>query len=49
MLSSLLIVPLVSLLTQKSLPSDLDRMFACYNAKVMVPASEILIDSDEEK
>lgn len=49
MLSSLLIVPLVSLLTQKSLPSDPDRMFACYNAKVMVPASEILIDSDEEK
>ena len=49
MLSSLIVVPLVSLLTQKGRPSDVEKMFDCYNTRVMVPAREILIDSEEEK
>ena len=49
MLSSLIIVPLVSAFTQKGVPSDVDKMFDCYNTTVMVPAREILIDSEEGK
>jgi SSS family solute:Na+ symporter len=47
MLASIIIVPLVSLVTQKTSPSGVDEMFSCYNRKVYVPARDIL--TDEEK
>ena len=49
MLASLLLVPFVSLLSRKSLPSDVEGMFECYNQTVMVPAKEILADSEDDK
>lgn len=49
MLASLLIVPFVSLLTGKSLPADVEKMFDCYNQTVMVPVKEILTDEEEDK
>ncbi len=42
MLCGLVIVPVVSLLTQKTRPSGVDEMFACYDKSVTVPASESL-------
>ena len=47
MLASLIIVPLVSLVTQKSKPEGTEEMFSCYNAKVLVPAKDVLTDSAE--
>ena len=44
MLCGLVIVPVVSLLTQKTKPSGVDEMFACYDANVTVPAKESLGD-----
>ena len=44
MLCGLVIVPVVSILTQKSKPSGVDEMFACYDANVTVPAKESLGD-----
>jgi SSS family solute:Na+ symporter len=49
MLASLLLVPFVSLLTRKSLPADVEKMFECYNQTVMVPVKEILTDDEEDK
>ncbi len=46
MLSSLVLVPLVSLFTQKTKPQAVDSMFSCYNKKVLVPASEALTDAE---
>ncbi|MCR5046525.1 MAG: sodium:solute symporter [Treponema sp.] len=44
MLGGLVIVPLVSALTQGSKPKDVDQMFTCYDKQVMVPAREILTE-----
>ncbi|MCR5218677.1 sodium:solute symporter [Treponema sp.] len=46
MLSGLVIVPLVSFFTKKSVPSDADAMFSCYDARVLVPAKDVLTDSE---
>lgn len=46
MLSGLVIVPLVSLVTKKSRPSDTEKMFSCYDAKVLVPAKDVLTESE---
>jgi SSS family solute:Na+ symporter len=45
MLASLVIVPVVSLLTQKTCPSNTDAMFACYDKTVQVPAKEVLSEN----
>lgn len=42
MLGGLIIVPIVSLLTQKSKPEGVDEMFECYNATITVPLSKSL-------
>ena len=42
MLTSLILVPVVSLLTQGSRPKEVDAMFTCYDSKVEVPAREAL-------
>ena len=47
MLASLVIVPVVSLLTQKTKPAEVEQMFACYDTKVMVPAKQILTDEEQ--
>ncbi|MBO6176074.1 MAG: sodium:solute symporter [Treponema sp.] len=47
MLSGLVIVPLVSLFTGKTVPEGTDEMFSCYDAKVLVPAKDVLTDSAE--
>ena len=46
MLAGLVIVPLVSLCTQKSKPADVDKMFTCYDTKVLVPAKDVLTDEE---
>ena len=48
MIGGLILVPLVSLLTAKHAPSDTDKMFSCYDARVSVPAINAL-DSDFKK
>lgn len=48
MLASLVIVPLVSILTRKGIPSKIDDMFACYDTTVMVPVKQVLTDSEEK-
>jgi SSS family solute:Na+ symporter len=45
MLGGLVIVPIVSLFTKAQRPRDTDNIFACYDAKVVVPAKSAL-DSD---
>ena len=42
MIASLIIVPLVSLITPKPDKSDVDKIFACYEEKVIAPAREVL-------
>ncbi len=42
MVGGLVIVPIVSLLTQKSKPQNVDEMFACYDAETTVPLSKSL-------
>lgn len=44
MLGGLVIVPIVSLLTQKSKPESVDSKFECYNAEVTVSAKRALED-----
>ena len=41
---SLLLVPVVSLLTQKSKPEDTEEIFSCYDRMVTVPAGTALED-----
>ncbi len=48
MVSSLVIVPLVSIFTQKGVPEKTDEMFACYDATVMVPVKQVLTDSESD-
>ena len=42
MVGALVIVPIVSLLTQKNKPQNVDEMFACYDAETTVPMSKSL-------
>ncbi len=42
MLGGLIIVPIVSLLTRKTLPSDIDEKFSCYDAKVVTNKKDSL-------
>ncbi len=44
MLGGLIIVPIVSLCTQKKKPENTDTIFACYETKITVPASSSLED-----
>lgn len=44
MLGGLVIVPVVSLFTQKTAPKDTEAMFSCYEEKVTVSAKETLGD-----
>lgn len=42
MVGGLVIVPIVSLLTPKSRPSNTEEIFSCYDARVLVPAEHSL-------
>jgi len=42
MIGGLIIVPIVSLLTQKTLPSDIDEKFSCYEVKVVTNKKDSL-------
>ena len=42
MLASLVIVPVVSLITKKPENKFVDDIFSCYDRKVTVPVSEVL-------
>ena len=42
MLASLVIVPVVSLITKKPEKKFVDDIFSCYDRKVTVPVSEVL-------
>ena len=42
MLGGLVLVPIVSLLTQKKRPANVEEMFDCYNTEITVPASSSL-------
>ncbi len=42
MVGGLILVPIVSLLTQKEKPQKVDEMFACYDAEITVPVSKSL-------
>ena len=42
MLGGLIIVPIVSLLTKKKVPENVNEMFACYDTVITVPASSSL-------
>ena len=42
MVGGLIIVPIVSLLTQKTLPKDADKMFECYNSTTTVEITDSL-------
>lgn len=42
MVGGLIIVPIVSLLTQKTLPKDTDKMFECYNGTTTVEVTDSL-------
>jgi len=39
---SLVLVPIVSLLTQKTKPSDVDSMFSCYDKEVVTDVTDSL-------
>ncbi|MBQ1489873.1 MAG: sodium:solute symporter [Eubacterium sp.] len=47
MVASLIIVPVVSLLTQGTTPEGVDSMFSCYDYKVTVSARTALSDRDQ--
>lgn len=42
MIASIIIVPLVSLITPKPAENEVDKIFACYEEKVLAPAKEVL-------
>ena len=44
MVSSLIIVPIISVLTPQTKPEDLEQKFACYDQKVEVRAATVLSD-----
>ena len=47
MLASLLLMPLVSLVTQKTCPKGTEEMFSCYKRRVLVTASDVLKESED--
>ena len=47
MLASLIIVPVVSLISAKTRPAGVEQMFECYKANVTVQAQEVLADDEE--
>jgi len=47
MLGGLVLVPVVSLLTKAPAKEVVDRVFACYDQKVLVPIKEALTDGEE--
>ncbi len=47
MIISLIVVPIVSLITPKMKKEDVDRIFSCYEKKVTVNQSEAITSSDE--
>ena len=47
MLISLILVPLVSLISAKTRPSKVDEMFSCYDTTVTVQAKNVLADKEE--
>lgn len=49
MLGGLAIVPLVSAITQKTLPKNVDEMFNCYHSVRTVEVTDSLGDDDSEK
>ena len=42
MIASIIIVPVVSLITPKPAENEVDKIFACYEEKVLAPAKEVL-------
>ncbi|MCR4733593.1 MAG: sodium:solute symporter [Treponema sp.] len=46
MLLSLILVPLVSLLSQKTKPQNVEEMFSCYDTSVTVHAKTVLTDEE---
>jgi SSS family solute:Na+ symporter len=46
MLASLIIVPVVSLISAKTRPAGVDKMFSCYNTTVTVNTTEALTDAE---
>ena len=47
MLSSLIIVPIVSLISAKTRPANVEQMFACYDTTVTVQVKNVLADDEE--
>ena len=47
MLLSLVLVPLVSILTQGSKPAEVEQMFTCYDRTITVHAKTALGDEDK--
>ena len=48
MLVSLVLVPVISLLTPGTKPRGVGKMFSCYDTTVMVPAKNVLTDLDDD-
>jgi SSS family solute:Na+ symporter len=48
MLSGLILVPLISLFTQKPDKEKVEEIFSCYSKTSLVPAKEVLVDEDEK-
>ncbi len=46
MVGGLILVPIVSLLTQTCKPENTDELFACYDTKITVPASTALAETE---
>lgn len=46
MVGGLIIVPLVSLLSRKTVPANVDDMFSCYNTKITVTAAKSLEENN---
>lgn len=49
MLSSLVLLPLISLFTKKPSQERMQEIFSCYEKKEVVPAKSVLVDEDETK
>ena len=47
MLASLIIVPVVSLISAKTRPANVEQMFKCYDTTVTVQAKNVLTDEEE--
>ena len=49
MLGGLILVPVISLLTQRTAPKNVDSIFACYHRVATVNVTDSLGECDEEK